>query len=294
MIYLLVPPRNRLIALAAVGVILLIASGFSRELQAANSRQLSFVVEPFEKDTQEPPTSEQISSAQHALEHLDEQAREFEIEGHTTTTDFQKAAALVQVTSNLSARGLRVEVKIYNKSTDTWYPVTTRLFDVVERQKLKSELAVRILPQTIIRLLELAQPAQQPVMFADCLFPGQGSAASMQQAARLLSSSYPHSLSAKNRLKQRFSIVRLVPTVEPRFYRWWCIESEEVQRRAMRDDTVQVQGFFEQSDKAAKPELFMVLSRRSGPQTGSIIVEDDRKITLQRIADMVETLANDN
>jgi len=294
MSYPIVQLRNRLITSAAVGLVILVAPGFAENVLAAESRQLSFIVEPVEKNAEEPATNEQLSSVQQALEHLEERAHELEIEGHTETTDLQKAAVLVQVTSNISARGLRVQVKIYDKGTDAWFPVAARLFDVVERQRLKSDLARHILPPTVIRLLELAHPAEQPVMFADCLFPGEESAANVQQVCRLLSSGYPHSLSARARLKQRFSIVRLVPTVEPRFYRWWCIETVDVRRRAIRDDTVSVHGFFEQTDKAAKPELFMVLSRRDRSQSGSIMVDDDRKITLQRIADMVESLANDN
>jgi len=271
----------------------LLVSVVLNNADAAGPRKLFFSIEPPEKYSQEPPTSAQIRTSEQALEIFSGRVRSLEIDGHVDAPSADKADVLVQVTSLSTALGLRAGIRIYDHSTRTWHEIEQILLTSGDSTQVESELANRFLPRTIVRLLELAHPIQQPIILADCVFPDKNNAHTLQNTALALSSDYPHSLSAKNRIRQRFSIVRLVPTMAQGFYRWWCIDAGDVRRATFRDDTMTVSGHLVQRDAAAKPELQVVLRWRGQIQPRPVISIDDQKIAVQRIADMVETFADE-
>lgn len=271
----------------------LIALASVASVSTADPRRLFFSVEPAEKSTEAPPTTEQTRTVDDALETLSQRIRALDIEGHVEAPSEDKADVLVQVTSVVSSRGLRVDAKIYDQASKAWYAVTKELVAITDATRLELELANRILPLAIVRLFELGLPMRRPIMLADCVFPGQNSAESLRSTGLTLSSNYPHDLSAKNQLKERFSIVRLVPTMEPGFYRWWCIDAAATRKGALRNDTVTVYGYLSQVDAAGNPDLQLVFHRQAQIQTSPNITITDRKAAIRQIADIVEKLAND-
>jgi hypothetical protein len=129
---------------------------------------------------------------------------------------------------------------------------------------------------------------------ADCLFPGATPPENLQQAARVFTSSYQNNLSNSAALKQRFSIVRLVPTIEIPFYQWWCMDLKEP-RMGLRENTITIYGQVEQV--GSKLELWLMAGRRGKkkPATDSVLLAiegPERAVVLKRIGELVESIAN--
>jgi hypothetical protein len=279
----------------------LLALGPPGQPAVAEPRQLVFVVENAQKDPAEPPTSDQMRTAHEVLAHLAMRARSLEVDGHSTigpdyaaaadAAEINKADAVVQVLTSVSARGLAATARIYEKGKNAWFRLPSGgVIPYLSVAEMEAQLADRVLPNAIVQLFEHAHNPRQPLLLTDCLFPEDNK---IHQVARHFTDDYPGSLERSDRIRQKFTVVRLIPPYASSFYNWWCVRLNSPRYGYLRRDTVTVYGYVE--PVGDKPEIRLLVARpdRRKPAERFSVDLNDKPSGLKRILDSVERLANE-
>jgi hypothetical protein len=215
-------------------------------------------------------------------------------DNHDTET-FSQADVIVQVLLDVSGKGYTTKANLYDKATSKWFSFGGRTFSERPGQKPVTELIVdEVLPQVLVRLFELS--SQRPVLFADCLFP-QPNDDPMEPLARQYSVEYGTRLEASLTLRQKFTVMPLVTTANPTFFRWWCVTLQNPRVGILRDETTTVHGYILPSIAPQKPNLFLQVRRPSQAFHPRIVTlpfdPQDGNNLLIRIIESVEQMTND-
>jgi hypothetical protein len=302
----LIYPCVRRGAAKVVVAALLFVSPWSNSAISAG-RELLFVIESPVKDADDPPSEEQVSSVKRALEVLGDRVYPLQIEGHVTTVldfdkrrfaaDFKKYDVVVQlVTTARNQYGVSVDARVFERSQAKWYEVDRRRLRLVNQRDFEIELVNAVLPASIVRVFELANAGTETIILADCLSPRARDARQVI-AASLFTSIYPSNLAASTKLRQKYKVVRVVPTFRQDLYDWWCVDLQPPRVARVRLDTLTVYGIVQQLVPGDKPELFLVLQRQDTNRTAaqSVVIDVDqnkRKEYLKKITDSIEELTN--
>jgi len=282
------------------------------ELANADSRLAIFVIEPILLEAVEPPSNEQSRIAQEALESLAIELQRLTLEGHELligsqpdaaldATQFGQADVVIQILPKVGNRGLIVESTLYDKASNSWAPLSRRIFALNEEAKLKDALRDAILPPIMIRVAELAVPVGRTVLFADCLFPitEPGSDSDLQHELRLVaglfSEEYGTELYNSAGLEKQFSIARLVPTKDQKYFSWWCVNLEQPHLRWLQKNSITLFGYVYRSPGSGRtPELSLVIGRRDRqmPVDTVVINPGNRKPIVDHMIETIEGKLN--
>jgi hypothetical protein len=205
---------------------------------------------------------------------------------------FQNADIIVQMMTGVSTRGYRVNARLYHKQRKEWFTILSKLFSTADPQPLVDRIIKDVFPRMVIQVLELTHSEQRPVLFVDCLVPPDQDP-ELQQLARSLTLRYGNTLSARPGLQQNYAVVRLVPTVHPTFFGWWCTLSQVPRSGLVRSNTTTIYGFIEQIHGPNKPSLSLEVRRQDGrSQIDQLLSLDMDQNTVNRIVDLAEGLAH--
>jgi hypothetical protein len=204
---------------------------------------------------------------------------------------------VVQVITTVSRLGFLVKARIFDSGSQTWSEIGQRSFGDQPLPKLESLIANETIPPILIRILEIAQPSDRGVLFADCLAPASQDDLAMQ-AGRILSHTYPNKLKSNPTLKTAFSVVPLVNTTLNQFFTWWCVELSPQRRGMLRDNTLTISGSIEniKLSPTSPSQLYVSIMAKKLDHvlTSDLVPLDltDTPTTAKNIDKAIEELAN--
>src|ERR1700730_13528169 len=89
----------------------------------------------------------------------------------------------LHVTLDVTNAGYQIKAHLYDKTRGEWVPITEKVFGDLGTQPMVAAVSDEILPQMLVRIFEVEQSAQRPILFADCLLPTTEES-KLQQVAR--------------------------------------------------------------------------------------------------------------
>jgi hypothetical protein len=274
----------------------------------AATRQVLFVIEEPLISWDAPPQQEQVNKINEVRDLLVQRISQVEIESHkiidgnaalstNPITALSSSNVIVQILLTASWKGYRVDTHVFDASKNIWYDGTAALFGDQASEKLEATISNKIIPPTLVRIFEIAQPSGRSLLFADCLVPSIESENAAKQAGRILSFSYAQNLRASAELQKAFSIVPLVNTNAAKFYSWWCMDILPPRCGILRDDTLTISGQIESIRSGQSAGERLVMSLQGKRPDGNLISRNlipldlqNEAITLQKIRKAVEEL----
>ncbi|MCK1626564.1 hypothetical protein IVA98_26075 [Bradyrhizobium sp. 160] len=267
----------------------------------AAPRQVTVLVEEPYLDPDDPPTKEQADIAADLKEVLARRILEIQIEHHVTvdgtaapSTALNSADLIFQVLLTVGQKGFRYQAQLYERVRNTWIRLDSRLLKTASPETLGKAISDDVLPALVVRVHEVAQGSDRPILFADCVFAPSTGASGVEPLAWSVSQRYPTQLSGNATLIHRFGVIRLVPPF-PNDYQWWCVQLQRPRLGSLRSDTLTVHGSIEQLSPG-KPEVFIVVSSRDRNLTSRETIPldlQDWPAFLKRVTETVEGLLNE-
>jgi hypothetical protein len=252
-----------------------------------------------------PPAANQLARADDIRDALLQRFLEINIDGHTVidgnaaveandSDKINSADSIAQIILTVSKLGYRVKAKLFDAASQTWFEVAQRGFPDQPTTTLVEKIANEVIPPIIMRVLEITQPSNRVVLFADCLAPATPNDELSIQAGRILSRMYATKLKVNTQMLSAYSVVPLVSTAN--FYAWWCTQLSLPRKGIQREDTLTISGSVE-NVKIIPPQLMISIqikkSDRFVPSFDSVLVDlGDMNGTTNRINKAIQELAN--
>jgi hypothetical protein len=219
-------------------------------------RKLGFIVEQPYEDFSSIPDNDQRRNALELQGQLYTRILNMEIEGYKildgreaiaehTIDRLIKSDALVQFLITSSQYfGQTLVARMYVDKLQKW--VALGIITDKDPSSFLKKIDAELLPNIVVRALELVQPSDRSVVLVDCIIPNRipnvQIDATLIQAGLLLSAAYGKALQQDRTLTKKHSVARLVPTSLGQFYDWWCEQLRVPRTGFFRADTLTVFG----------------------------------------------------
>jgi hypothetical protein len=181
----------------ALAALMILVSVPTFDARAATRNAVFIVEEPYSMPDA-PPSSEQVQRGLEVHDRLSERILQLHLDGIILSDGrsaiepplaslFEGADLVIQIKTFESSLGFRVDAQIFDKAQQKWVQVVRKSFEDEAALVLEAAIAKAIIPPVLVRALELAQPADRPVIFADCLISGDTGIAGRIFSARFIS-----------------------------------------------------------------------------------------------------------